>query len=89
MGSGFLVWGAAAAAAAGWAIFLRRLSVIGALELSLCDGFDGAPGGRGSLRHGFWSALGVGSARALYRARVTTRFAPVRLKRGESTLGFG
>jgi len=86
--SGFWVFGPPAGAA-GQAIFLRWLSVVGALELSVCEGFDGPWGEVGRFRHGFWSALGFGSARALYGARVTTRFAPVRLKRGESTLGFG
>ena len=55
VGSGFLGWGAAAAAAAGQAIFLRWLSVVGALELSVWDGFDGPPGEVGRFRHGFWS----------------------------------
>ena len=53
VGSGFLGWGAAAAATAGQAIFLRWLSVVGALELSLCEGFDGLPGEIGGFRHGF------------------------------------
>ena len=57
MGSGFLGSGAAAAAAAGQAIFLRRLSVFGGLELSVWEGFDGPRGEAGGFRHGFWSAL--------------------------------
>ena len=50
MGSGFLGWGAAAAAAAGQAIFLRRLSVVGALELSVCEGFHEPRGEVGRYR---------------------------------------
>ena len=57
MGSGFLGWGAAAAAAAGQAIFLRWLSVVGALELSVWEGFDGPRGEVGGFRHGFCSGL--------------------------------
>ena len=53
MGSGFWGWGAAAAAAAaGQAIFLRCLSVVGALVLSLWDGFDG-PRERSAFPTGF------------------------------------
>ena len=52
MGSGLLGWGAAAAAAAGQAIFFRRLSVVGALELSVCEGFDG-PRERSGVSDGF------------------------------------
>ena len=53
--SGFWVFGlgAAPAAAAGQAIFLRWLSVVGALELSLWDGFDGPPGEVGGFRRVF------------------------------------
>ena len=53
MGFGCLGWGAAAAAAAGPAIFLRRLSVVGALELSVCEGSDVPRGEVGGFRHGF------------------------------------
>ena len=81
MGSGFLVWGAVAAAAAGWAIFLRRLSVVGALELSLCEGFGGPPGEVGRFRHGFWSApdlaLGTSATSALPENALRPAFAPV------------
>ena len=96
MGSGFLGWGAGAAAAAGQAIFLRRLSVVGALELSVRELSVGR-GERSGVSDGFRSAATAcigpnkhtAGARSLSQSRVTTSFAPVILRRGESTLSLG
>ena len=53
VGSGFWGWARPRRPAAGPGIFLRWLSVVGALELSLWDGFDGPRGEVGGFRRVF------------------------------------